>query len=47
MCYILSQAIDIYALVDASFSPGRPRFHPGLLHVRFVVDEVALEQVFL
>jgi hypothetical protein len=33
--------------LDAGFSPQRPEFKPGCLHVRFVVDEVSLEQVFL
>jgi hypothetical protein len=30
----------------AGFSPQRPGFDPGSVHVRFVVDKVALGQVF-
>jgi hypothetical protein len=29
----------------AGLSPGRPGFDPGLVHVGFLVDEVALGQV--
>jgi hypothetical protein len=32
-------------LVDG-FSPRRPRFDPGSVHVKFVVDEVALGDTF-
>jgi hypothetical protein len=31
----------------AGFSSRRPRFEPGSIHVGFVVDKVALGQVFL
>jgi hypothetical protein len=31
----------------ASLSPQRPRFIPGSVHVGFVVDKVALGEVFL
>jgi hypothetical protein len=31
----------------AGFSPLRPEFDPTSLHVKFVVDKMALEQVFL
>jgi hypothetical protein len=31
----------------AGLPPRRPGFDPGLVHVRFVVDKVALGQVFL
>jgi hypothetical protein len=30
----------------AGLSPQRPGFNPGSVHVGFVVDKVALEQVF-
>jgi hypothetical protein len=33
--------------IGAGFLPQRSGFNPGSLQVRFVVDEVALEQVFL
>jgi hypothetical protein len=32
---------------DASLPPRRPGFDPGSVHVGFVVDKVALGQVFL
>jgi hypothetical protein len=31
----------------AGFSPRRPGFAPGSVHVEFVVDKVALGQIFL
>jgi hypothetical protein len=33
--------------LDASFSPGSLEFNTRLLHMKFVVDEVAPEQTFL
>jgi len=42
--------IYLYLLHDiqvAGLSPRKPKFDPRLVHVRFAVDEVALEQVLL
>jgi hypothetical protein len=37
----------VFRLLSAGFSPLRPGVAPRAVHVRFVVDEVALKQVFL
>jgi len=43
----LNRFVSSLRLSVAGVSPRRPRFDPGLLHVTFVVDEVALGRDFL
>jgi hypothetical protein len=45
MCVKLCHILWSKHLVGLSLR--RPRFHPRPIHVRFVVDKVALAQVFL
>lgn len=33
--------------ISSRLSPRRPRFNPGRIRVGYVVDRVALDQVFL
>jgi hypothetical protein len=42
----LFQAVPWLRRLVAGLSPRRPRFDPGPVHVGFVVDKVALGQVF-
>jgi hypothetical protein len=42
-----NQAVPWLRRLVASLSPRRPGFDPGSVHVRFVVDKVALGQFFL
>jgi hypothetical protein len=44
---IWSLAVPWLRWLVAGLSPWRPRFTPGLIHVGFVVDKVALWQGFL
>jgi hypothetical protein len=41
------KAVPWLSRLVAGLSPRRPGFDPGSVHVRFVVDKVALGQVFL
>ena len=43
----LVRAVPWLRRLVAGLSPRRPGFDPGPVHVRFVVDKVALGQVFL
>jgi hypothetical protein len=43
---LLKQAMPQLRQLVAGFSPWRPGFKPGSGHVGFVVDKVALGQVF-
>jgi hypothetical protein len=43
---IASKIILIIIIIVAGFPPRRPGFKPGSSHVGFVVDKVALGQVF-
>jgi hypothetical protein len=45
--YVLIQAVPWLRSLVAGLSPRRPWFAPGSIHVGFVVDKVALGQVFL
>jgi hypothetical protein len=40
-------AVPCLRSLDSDLSPRRPGFAPGSVHVGFVVDKVALGQVFL
>jgi hypothetical protein len=42
----LSMAVPCFRRLVAGLSPRRPGFDPGSVHVGFVVDNVALGQVF-
>jgi hypothetical protein len=42
----LSKAVPLLRRLAAGLPPRRPGFDPGSLHVGFVVDKVALVQVF-
>ena len=44
---IATQAVPWLRLSIAGLSPRRPGFYPGLVHVGFVVDKVAVGQVSL
>jgi hypothetical protein len=46
-CNISSKAMPWLRQLVSGLSPQRPMFVPRSLHVRFVVDRVALGQVFL
>jgi hypothetical protein len=39
-------AVPLLRRLVAGLSPRKPRFDPGSVHVEFVVDKVALGQVF-
>jgi hypothetical protein len=47
-CHVLRQDLAVLWLrsLVAGLSPRRPGFAPGSIHVGFVVDKVALGQVF-
>jgi hypothetical protein len=42
-----NMVVPLLRSLVAGLSPWRPRFAPGSIHVGFVVDKVALGQVFL
>ena len=42
----MEQAVPWLRRLVAGLPPRRPRFDPGLVYVGFVVDKVALGQVF-
>jgi hypothetical protein len=42
----MSEAVPWLRRLVAGIPPRRPGFDPGSVHVGFVVDKVALEQVF-
>jgi hypothetical protein len=44
--YTLKKAVPWLRQSVAGFSPRRPGFDPGSVHVGFVVDKVALGQIF-
>jgi hypothetical protein len=44
---LVRQAVPRLRRLVAGLSPRRPGFDPGSVHVRFVVDKVALGQGFL
>jgi hypothetical protein len=45
--YIIMKAVPWLRSLAAGLSPRRPGFAPGSIHVGFVVDKMALGQVFL
>jgi hypothetical protein len=45
--FIYQNAAPLLTLLGASFSLQSLGFNPTQLHVTFVVDEMALEQIFL
>jgi hypothetical protein len=47
MCMGWPQAVPWLRSLVAALSPRRPGFAPGSIHVGFVVDKVAVGQVFL
>jgi hypothetical protein len=44
--YVRPKAVPWLRWLVAGLSPRRPGFEPGSIHVGFVVDKVALGQVF-
>jgi hypothetical protein len=46
-CNVCNRAVAWLRSLVAGFSPRRPGFAPGSIHVGFVVDKVTLGQVFL